>query len=78
MDGIGSIGKFIILMGVLLIIVGSLFVLFSKMTGGRGALLPGDIAIKWGNVRIYFPIVTCILISIILSLLLWLLTRVGQ
>jgi hypothetical protein len=37
--------------------------------------LPGDIAIERGPVTFYFPIVTCIVISIVISLLLWLFRR---
>lgn len=78
MNGFASMGKLIIFMGVLLIIIGGMILLFSKVTGGRGALLPGDIAVKWGNLRIYFPIMTCILISIILTLILWLFGRLAE
>ena len=37
--------------------------------------LPGDIAIERGNVHIYFPIVTCIIVSVVLSVILWLMNR---
>jgi hypothetical protein len=46
-------------------------------TGGLGGLgrLPGDIVIEKGNSSFYFPIVTCILISLVLTLLAWLFRR---
>jgi hypothetical protein len=47
---------------------------------GRGSelglgRLPGDIVIERGNVHIYFPIVTCIIVSVVLSFILWLMNR---
>ncbi|MCL6518248.1 MAG: DUF2905 domain-containing protein [Armatimonadetes bacterium] len=69
MNGVASAGKTIIAIGVLLIVIGGIILLLSKVSGGRGHPLPGDIAIRWGNVRIYFPIVTSIVISIVLTLL---------
>jgi hypothetical protein len=43
-------------------------------TGALGGLgrLPGDISIHKGNSSFYFPIVTCLLISVVLTLLMWL------
>jgi hypothetical protein len=71
-------GKFIILAGILITIFG-LFVLLIERIGGRaGAPLPGDIVISRGNFRIYFPIVTSIVISIILTLLLWIVAAVRR
>jgi hypothetical protein len=55
-----------------LVLVGLLWPLLSKLGLGR---LPGDIVIERGNVRFYFPIVTCLIISIVLSFFLWLLNR---
>lgn len=58
-----SLPKWIMMLGVILIIVGFLMQ-FIKL--GK---LPGDIIIKKENVTFYFPIVTCILVSVVLSLL---------
>jgi hypothetical protein len=67
-----NIGKTIILMGVVLIILGGIFVLF-----GKGGLpkLPGDIYIKKDNFVFYFPWVSSIVISVILSLLFYIFFR---
>jgi hypothetical protein len=71
-------GKFIILAGVLIIIFG-LFVLLIERLGGRpGAPLPGDIYISRGNFRFYFPIVTSIVVSILLTLVLWLVAAIRR
>ncbi|GAA0135841.1 DUF2905 domain-containing protein [Paenibacillus sp. YSY-4.3] len=59
--------KILIIAGAALIIVGLLWSFLGRFIHlGR---LPGDIIIDKGNVKFYFPIVTCILISVILSLI---------
>jgi len=68
-----TIGKSLILLGALLIVAGIAFILGTKIPWfGR---LPGDIMIKKENFTLYFPITTCILISIIISVVLFLFTR---
>ena len=65
-----SLGKGLILIGLLITGVGVLF-LFSEKIGWIGRL-PGDITIRRENVTFYFPLATCLLISVLLSLLIWL------
>ena len=66
-------GKVIILIGLVLVIVGVLVLLFGKFTSiGR---LPGDIFIKNGNFNFYFPLTTCILLSVFLSLIMFFISR---
>ncbi len=68
-----DLGRLLIALGVLLIIVGAVFLLAPKIPWlGK---LPGDISYKKGNFTFYFPLGTSILISIILSLLLYLFFR---
>ena len=63
-----GIGKFLVLVGVIFVVAGAaLWAGFGKGWLGR---LPADISIEKGGSTFYFPIVTCILISIVLSLLL--------
>jgi hypothetical protein len=64
--------RWLVALGLVLVLVGWLWPLLSKLGLGR---LPGDIVIERGNVRFYFPIVTCLIISIVLSFFLWLLNR---
>ena len=64
--------KWLAAIGLVLVLVGLLWPLLSKLGLGR---LPGDIVIERGNVRFYFPIVTCLIVSIVLSFFLWLLNR---
>ena len=61
-----------IIFGVVLIAVGLLWPVLSKLGFGR---LPGDIVIERENFRLYIPIATSIIVSVLLSLLLWLLNR---
>ena len=64
--------KILIGLGILLIITGLLWPLILKSGLGR---LPGDIAVEKENVRFYFPIMSSLIISILLSLLIWLFMR---
>ena len=64
----GDIGRLLIIAGAVLFIVGAFFAL-----GGRVPFLgrlPGDISFKSGNVQVYFPLVTCLLLSAVLTLVL--------
>jgi hypothetical protein len=63
----GGIGKTLIILGIVLVVLG-LFLNFSGKIPFLGKL-PGDIYIKKDNFSFYFPITTCIIISIILSLI---------
>ncbi len=62
--------RFLILLGILLVLIGFLWEPLTRLGLGR---LPGDIVIERGNTTIYIPITTSILISILLSAVLWLL-----
>jgi hypothetical protein len=65
-------GRWLITFGVILIIVGLLWPLVQKLGLGR---LPGDIVVERENFRFYFPIATSLIISVILTLILWLINR---
>ena len=64
--------RWLVAIGLVLVLVGLMWPLLSKLGLGR---LPGDIVIERGNVRFYFPIVTCLIVSMVLSFFLWLLNR---
>ncbi|ATO51681.1 MULTISPECIES: DUF2905 domain-containing protein [Brevibacillus] len=62
-------GKTLVVIGVVLIVVGLLW-----QVGGRFlhlGRLPGDIVVEKENFRFYFPVVTCIIISVVLSLIMY-------
>jgi hypothetical protein len=67
-------GKLLLLVGGVIVIVGALLLLAGKLHLPLGRL-PGDIVYRGKNSVFYFPIVTCILISVILSLIFWLFGR---
>jgi hypothetical protein len=67
-----SMARWLIILGVVLIVTGLLWPWLGKLGLGR---LPGDIVIERDNFRTYIPITTSIVISVVLSLILWLLNR---
>jgi hypothetical protein len=69
----GDLGRLLIIFGVVLVGVGLLVNLAGKIPWlGK---LPGDIYYKGEHVTFYFPLATCVLISVVLSLLFYLLRR---
>ena len=75
MGGIGSIGRQLIIVGATIVVVGLLLVVVERFPSLRIGRLPGDIYIERDRFRFYFPIVTSILLSVIISLILWLIRR---
>jgi len=72
-DSIQYIGKFLILLGLIVTAIGGLLLLSGKIPWlGR---LPGDILIQKKNFIFYFPLATGIFLSLILTLLFWLFGR---
>ena len=68
-----EIGKLLVLAGAVLVLLG--IVLWSGFGGSWLGRLPGDIRIERDLVRIYIPLVSMLLLSVALSLLLYLLNR---
>ncbi len=68
-----DLGKMLFILGLVLMVVGAML----WKTGGLGRLgrLPGDLFVQKGNATFSFPIMTCILISLVLTLLGWLFRR---
>ena len=64
--------RWLIILGVVLILAGVLWPWLTKLGLGR---LPGDIVIERDGFRFYFPLMTSILISLVLSRILWFLNR---
>ena len=70
--GTGGLGRMLMLTGALLFVIGAALTLLGRTPLGR---LPGDIVVERNNFTLYFPIVTSILLSLLLSGLFWLLRR---
>jgi hypothetical protein len=64
--------RWLIILGVVLVVLGLLWPWLGKLGLGR---LPGDVVIEHEHFRLFLPITTSILISVVLSLILWLLNR---
>jgi Protein of unknown function (DUF2905) len=64
--------RFLIVLGLLILMAGLLWPYLSQIGLGR---LPGDIVIKRNNVTFYFPLMTCLLLSVLFSLILWVVNR---
>jgi hypothetical protein len=60
--------RFLVILGLVLVALGLLWPLVQRLGLGR---LPGDILIEGEHTSFYFPLVTCLLISAVLSLLFW-------
>jgi len=67
------LGRILIIFGIVLVLVG--LILTSGIKIPYLGKLPGDICIKRPNFTFYFPLTTCILLSVILSLIFWVLGR---
>lgn len=67
-------GKILILTGGIVALVGILLVLFGNKMNWLGNL-PGDIKIEKENFRLYFPVTTMILLSVVLTIVLWIIRK---
>lgn len=75
MDGLPfHVGRFLVIAGVALALVGLALMVSSRPPFLGLGRLPGDIAYKGKRVSFYFPIVTCLLLSAVLTLVLWLIS----
>jgi hypothetical protein len=74
-EGPGTLGRYLILLGIAIICVGILLIIAGRFPGLRIGRLPGDIYIVRDRWRFYFPLATSILLSVILSFILWLFSR---
>ena len=70
-------GKILIGLGVVLVIAGAVLMLFGKWNLAFGRL-PGDIVYRGKNSTVYFPIVTCLVVSVVLTLVMWVVGKIGR
>ena len=64
--------RFLIVLGLIILAIGLLWPTLTRLGLGH---LPGDIVIQRGNFSFYFPLVTCIIVSVLLSAVFWLFNR---
>jgi uncharacterized membrane protein len=71
MDPLREIGRWLVILGVLLVVLGAVLVTGAKLPFRLGHL-PGDIVYVGRHVTFYFPIVTCLVLNLMLTLMVWL------
>jgi len=67
-----AMARFLIVLGLAILVIGLLWPYLSQIGLGR---LPGDIVIERENMTFYFPLMTCLLLSMLLSLVFWVVNR---
>jgi uncharacterized membrane protein len=68
------IGRILIVAGLVLVALGLLFLVLDRLNIPLGRL-PGDVVWRGRNTTVYFPVITCILLSLLATFLLWLFNR---
>jgi hypothetical protein len=64
--------RFLVVLGLAIVVAGLLWPYLARLGLGR---LPGDIVIERENMTFYFPLMTCLLVSVLFSLVLWVVSR---
>jgi hypothetical protein len=64
--------RFLIVLGLVIVAIGVLWPILTRLGLGR---LPGDLVIQRGSFSFYFPLATCIIVSVLLSVVFWLFNR---
>jgi len=72
------LGKMVVIVGIALVAIGLLLMAGSRVSFFGLGRLPGDIVHKGKHVTFYFPLVTCLLLSVIVTLILWLISFLGR
>ena len=74
-DMVQSIGRLLLVFGLVLTVVGASLMLAGRLGMGR---LPGDLSFGGRNWRVYVPLGTCIVLSIILTIVMWIVLRMKR
>lgn len=77
MNMIAELGKLLLVVGGIVVVIGAALIFSAKLHLPIGRL-PGDIVYRGKNTTFYFPLATSILLSIVLSFIVWLLNRGGR
>ena len=72
---VGDAGKILLVVGLALTVIGAIFVVGSRLGLGH---LPGDISVTSGNFSFFFPVVTCLVVSIVLTIVINVILRLWQ
>ena len=74
---LAQMGKLLLFIGLGLVVIGAMIMLFGRFAPD-GRLLPGDIVIRRPGFELYLPIATMVLVSVVLSFILWILAQIRQ
>jgi hypothetical protein len=74
MEPVQQLGRTLLLAGAILVVIGALFYFGEKLPFRLGRL-PGDIIHRGEHGTFYFPLVSCLVISVVVSLILWLINQ---
>jgi hypothetical protein len=77
LEGMAEMGRALVILGVVLVVIGGIVMLLGR-TGLPLGRLPGDIFYRAKNTTFYFPLATSIVISVVLSLVLFLIGRLRR
>ena len=69
-----ELGRLLVIFGVILVALGLILILGPRFSFWGLGRLPGDIVCKGKNVQFYFPVVTCLLVSVVLTAVFWLIS----
>lgn len=69
-----EVGKYIIIVGIILLIIGVIYYFFGHLFSWLGHL-PGDIRYENGGTKVFFPITTCIVITVVLNVVIYLVKK---
>jgi hypothetical protein len=77
MEPLREIGRLLLMLGVVLVVVGGLLAIGGKLPFRLGRL-PGDISWRGKHTTVYFPVVTCLVLSVLLSVIFWLISHLKR
>lgn len=73
-----QLGRFLVVFGVILVTPGLLLMAGVKLPFSSLGRLPGDVAFKGNHFQFYFPIVTCAIVSVVLTAILWIISFLAK
>jgi hypothetical protein len=73
-----QLGRFLVVFGVILVTMGLILMSGVKLPLSALGRLPGDIAFKGKHFQFYFPIVTCAIVSVVLTVIVWIISLLAK
>ena len=73
-----QMGRLLVIMGIVLVVLGMMVMAGSKLLPWGFGRLPGDVVLKGKNFQFYFPIVTCLVLSAVVTLIIWVVSLLAR